>query len=385
MEEKNINKKAYTFSDVLIIPKYSEIESRKNVDISAKMGDLILDLPVVSANMKTVTGPAMAIAMSENGGMGVLHRFCSIDQAVQDFMTVKEHFENRVTTSSSGTNGGLYIFVNGDEKAKKIVSTTSNDNDNRYVVSKPWSVGVSVGVQDEDKERFVKLYEAGARIFFIDIAHGFCKLLKDITKWIREQNLKDLYVVGGNAATADGAYSLVEWGVDAIKCGIGPGSACLTRKNAGVGVPQLYALETIKNDFVHQGLKNPIIADGGMSSTGDIAKALKFADAVMLGGMLAGTTETPGSVFTNDKGEFYKTYMGSASGENKVGNSSANEFIEGIAKTIIFRGHVKHVLRHIRQGLQSAFSYVGANNLQEFQEKCEFIEITSGGKIESKI
>jgi IMP dehydrogenase len=210
--------------------------------------------------------------------------------------------------------------------------------------------------------------------------------MKNMLKWIEERNLKDIYVVAGNVATPEGAYDLAtEWGADCVKVGIGPGSACLTRKNTGVGVPQLFALETIHEEFARQGIKAKIIADGGMSVRGDIPKGMKYANAAMLGLMLAGTTETPGKVFTDENGELYKVYAGSASGESKVSNGDANEFVEGVAKTVRFRGHVEHILRYIKEGLQSAYSYVGAKTTPEFQEKCEFGEMTAGGKTESKI
>jgi len=164
-------------------------------------------------------------------------------------------------------------------------------------------------------------------------------------------------------------------------------SACLTRKNTGIGVPQLYALESIREEFSKQGIKNvEIIADGGMSSIGDIAKSLRFADACMLGGMLAGTTETPGEVMVGEDGSFLKNYFGSASTQNKIStNNGANEYIEGVAKTVPFRGHVRHILKHIKHGLQSSLAYTNSKNLKEFKQNCEFIEITSGGKTESRI
>lgn len=158
-------------------------------------------------------------------------------------------------------------------------------------------------------------------------------------------------------------------------------SVCRTRYNTGVGVPQLYALEDVYKASCE--FQNPasIIADGGISHVGDIAKALKFADAVMIGSMIAGTSETPGEVFRNTDNEFYKVYGGSASGENK----GENRFVEGIIKTVKFKGHVKYILKEIEQGLKSAFSYVGANNLEEFQNKCELIHISDGARQESKI
>jgi IMP dehydrogenase len=390
MEEKNANKKAYTFSDVLIVPKYSEIESRRNVDLSSDFGGFKMELPIFSANMKSVTEEKMAIAMSENGGIGILHRFCSIENAVKMILSVKNHFENAISNGESYSSGNSSVYFKFENKLEnKFMEETgsySMSSTIKPVCKKDFIVGVSIGVQEEDKERFSKLYDVGARIFVIDIANGFCKLMKDMVCWIKSQNLKDIHVIGGNIATAEGAYELAEWGVNCVKVGIGPGSACLTRKNTGIGVPQLYALETVCEEFKRQGVKDvKIISDGGMNSIGDIAKSLKFADACMLGSMVSGTTETPGMVFTNEKGEFYKTYMGSASGENKLKNGGGNEFVEGVAKTILFRGHVRHILKHIRHGLQSSFSYVGANNLKEFQEKCEFIEITSGGRTESKL
>lgn len=372
---------AYTFSDVLIVPKYSEIESRRNVDLSSDFGNFKIGLPVFSANMKAITGSQMAIAMAKSEGMGILHRFCSIEQSVQDFIAVKQYFEDKEITVTHNSCSAKEAFPSsiGNSETNYCFEPMLKKYSNKVV-------GVSIGVQEEDKDRFGKLYEVGARIFCIDIAHGHCKLMKNIISWIKSQNLKDIHIIAGNVATVDGAYDLCEWGASSVKIGIGPGSACLTRKNTGVGVPQLYALESISEDFRRQGIKDiKIIADGGLSSTGDIAKCLKYAHAACLGSMLSGVTETPGNVFTNDKGEFYKTYMGSASGENKTSNGNANEFVEGVAKTVPFRGHVKHVLKNIKDGLQSAFSYVGARNLEEFQQKCEFVRITSGGRSESKI
>lgn len=158
-------------------------------------------------------------------------------------------------------------------------------------------------------------------------------------------------------------------------------SVCETRKNTGVGVPQLGALDSIREACPD--IK--IIADGGIKSNGDIAKALKFADAVMIGSFISGTSETPGHVYEDKDGKFYKTYGGSASAENKVKNGGNNAFVEGVMTTVPFRGHVKHILRKTKGNLQSSFSYSGAWNLREFHEKAEFIFITGGGKSESKI
>lgn len=338
----------YTFNDVLIKPKYSEITSRSNVDISTKLGNATLKLPVISSNMRTITGPKMATEISKHGGLGLLHRFCTIEENVQMFQEAVKPLDH----------------------------------------SQPTNVGVSIGVKDEDKERFEKLYKAGARIFCIDVAHGHHALVKKMLHWINREilnwdrsNRSQVTIIAGNIASADAYYDLCNWGADVAKVGIGPSPVCRTRYNTGVGVPQLYALYSVFNESLR--MQHPIsfIADGGISHVGDISKAVKYANAVMIGSMFAGTSETPGPVFRNEDNEFYKVYGGSASGENK----GENRFVEGIVKTVKFRGKVKYILREIEQGVQSAFSYVGANTLEEYQDKCEFVFLSPGSMRESKI
>jgi len=345
-----MNQKAYTFSDVLIEPKYSEVLSRKTVDISTNLCGINLKLPIISANMSNITGPNMVIEMCLCGGMGILHRFNTIENAVTEFEYVHNHM----------------VFWPDYAGAPKTDAPL---------------VGVSIGVQEQDKQRFDKLYEAGANIFDIDVAHGHHILVKNMLNWITARKLPDIVIIAGNIATRHAAIDLAQWGANVVKCGIGSGKTCLTRSNTGVGVPQLYMLETIKETINQYNLPIKIISDGGINMVGDIAKALKFADAVMLGNMLSGTTETPGSVYKNPEGQFYKTYGGSTSGENK----GENKFVEGMMKTVPFRGKVKYILKEIREGLQSAFSYCDASNLKEFQENCEFIHISEGAMRESKI
>jgi len=336
---------ALTFSDVLIKPKHSRIRSRKDVSLNTSFGHFELALPVFSANMKSITGVKMAVEMYNNGAMGMLHRFCSIEEAVDDF---------------------------------KEVATLASD------LQHP--CGVSIGIHDNDKERFDKLYEAGAKIFCIDVAHGDHASVQDMLKWINQKKLSDVYIIAGNVATGDGAYNLADWGANCVKIGIGPGHACMTRKFTGVGVPQLYALEDVDTVFKQQGISNvQKIADGGIEAVGDISKALKYVDGVMLGKFLSGTAETPGPVFQNQQGSFYKVYAGSASGENKFSNGQTTDFVEGVAMEVPFRGKVYYILKSILEGVQSACSYVGANNLKEFKDLCEFIQISGGGKTESKI
>lgn len=348
---------AETFGDVAILQKYSEILSRSSVDLTTDFGSFKLSLPVISANMPDITGPDMAKAIAHDGGLGIFHRFNTNIEAITEY--------------------------------QEAVKTPNIQN----------KVGVSIGVQEEDKERFEQLYIAGARIFCIDVAHGDHIYMKNILHWINNRIFQwdrsarsSLCLIAGNIATADGAERLATWGADVLKVGVGPGSVCTTRQRTGVGTPQLYAIRSIRERLdSNNAFDNvKIIADGGITTVGDIAKALKYADAVMLGSALAGTTETPGRVFptpgtTLVNRTYYKVLAGSASSEHKFRSGQSQRFVEGEVKTVPFKGHVKYILREIREGLQSSFSYVGANNLTEFQQKCEFIEITQAGRVESKI
>jgi IMP dehydrogenase len=189
-------------------------------------------------------------------------------------------------------------------------------------------------------------------------------------------------IIAGNVATAEGALDIYNWGADVIKVGIGPGSCCQTRENTGVGVPQLSALVNVREALPEEAY---IIADGGIKKTGDIAKALKYADAVMMGGFFAGTTETPGHVYETMGGDFYKTMAGSASAESKVRSGNKNSFVEGGIRQVPFRGHVKYILAKAKENIQSSFSYSGAKNMEKFKKKSKLIKISGGGKKESKI
>lgn len=356
---------SFTFSDVLLEPQYSEVRSRTTVDTSSSLlrrdgkdtdnksfSSIDLKLPIISANMADITGPKMAITMAKHGGMGILHRFCSVSDAVKQFR------ESR----------------NGITEFTKLLDQQA-----------AYKVGVSVGIKGEDINRFNCLYEAGARVFCIDIAHGHCIMMKEMIAMIRmiekEKNLGEVIIIAGNVATPDGAFDLCVWGADIIKVGIGPGRACYTRANAGVGVPQLSALHNIKNAYP----QIQLISDGGIKESGDIVKALKYADAVMVGSFISGTSETPGHVYQNEKNEFYKTYSGSASAENKVKSGNDNSFVEGKMITVPFRGKVGYILNKASEGIKSGFSYSGAKNLLEFRKKSKFIFLSGGSKSESKI
>lgn len=351
---------AITFSDVLIVPQYSEVKSRSNVDIYSEFSsefheNISLKIPIIGANMRDISGTKMVVELTRLGSMGILHRFMTIEQNVEDY--------------------------------KKICTELKNLNINTLNPGRKF--GVSVGVKEEEKERFLKLFEAGARIFCVDVAHGDHILVKEMLEFIRKEVSYSVYIIAGNIATKEAARNLAKWGADCVKVGTGPGFSCMTRAFCGVGVPQLQALIDIWEEvqmlkFVgHRNIK--VIADGGIKLTGDVSKALAFSDAVMVGSMISGTSETPGNVYRNPEGQYYKTYGGSASGENKVKSGMSHEFVEGIVRTVPFRGHVKYIIREISDGVKSAFSYSGANNLKEYHDKVILRKISGGGKAESKI
>jgi len=307
---------------MLIPPKYSEVRTRDDVDLTTQFGPIKLHLPIISANMKTVTGPTMVKAMHDAGGVGILHRFWSNEENVEAFKNVN-----------------------------KLIAADH--------------IGVSVGVKFEEKDRFCMLDEAGASMVCVDIAHGHHIYMKEMIEFIRKVQTKPITIIAGNIATPDAACDLMSWGADIIKVGIGPGSHCITRRNTGIGVDQIEAIQNIHEIYPNI----PLIADGGCRTGKDIVDMLAAgAQTVMIGGILAGTIETPGKVYPNDDGDlinrtFYKTYGGSASAQNK----GEHRFVEGKVSMIPFKGHVKYILREIKHYLQSACSYVGCSNITDFR------------------
>jgi IMP dehydrogenase len=335
---------ADTFNEVLFKPQKSEIPSRTLCDTSWDFGKFKLKIPIISSNMKDITEEKMAFSLAKHGALGILHRFGSVQDSIDNVDKTKALFEEENVELS------------------------------------PYSFGVSVGVKEEGKERFDALLNTGMKLFTIDVAHGHHILVEEMVKYMRDKSGSDIYIIAGNVATPEGAIDLTDWGADCIKVGIGPGARCVTRKNTGVGVPQLRAIREIRNTMpnIH------IISDGGIKYGGDIPKALKYADAVMVGSYLAGTAETPGHVYQNDDGEFYKVYGGSASGERKTADGKNNKFVEGVVATVKFRGRVKHILNQTEEWIQSSMSYSGAWNMKEFKEKSILEQISSGGQKESR-
>lgn len=332
-----------TFDDVLLVPQHSDIESRsKDVDISVRWGALHFEHPVIPANMKTVTGEEMATKVIESGGLAILHRF----------MDEKEQ---------------LMI-------ANKLFDDHGNEN-----------LAMSVGVKPVDREMVTRFREAGIRIICIDVAHGDSDMCINMISWIKSKH-PDMFVIAGNVATGEGARRLWQAGADVVKVGVGPGSLCTTRIETGNGVPQLTALmdvaevqrqlnELERTKYPNEKKKHfRIIADGGIKNSGDIIKALCFADMVMVGNLFAGCEETPGERLSID-GVSYKKYVGSS--------THKTNHIEGVAALVLTKGSYSSVLTKLLEGLTSGCSYQGAHNLEELKDNPVFIRITNAGLKES--
>jgi IMP dehydrogenase len=265
--KKYLQSEALAFDDVLLVPQHSPIVSRKNVSLATKLRKLELDTPIIAAPMDTVTETEMAIAMSKNGGFGVLHRYMPIDKQVE-----------MLKLANLSTHGG--------------------------------NVAASIGATGDFLYDAKKLYEAGARIILIDTANGHSKYAIDAVKALRAEFGDDLHIMAGNVATLEGFHNLAEAGADSIRVGIGGGSVCTTRIVSGHGLPTLASIMDIRSHYYSYSDGPAIIADGGIRTPGDAAKALAAgANAVMLGGALAGTDESPGDVVDGS----HKVFRGMAS------------------------------------------------------------------------
>lgn len=333
---KITNNNSLSFEDVFIVPQYSEITSRKNVDVSCYLTKTLkISVPVISANMDTVTGPEMCIALARSGAIGALHRF----------MTIEENAK----------------AVEG------IIGELKND----FGELTPYKFMVSVGVGNDALVRAEALYDAGARMFIIDIAHGHSLLMKTMIENMREAFGDEIFITAGNVATPEGACDLARWGADAIKAGVGPGAACTTKNITGVTVPQFTAVLNIAEALDRLGMDVLLIADGGIKEIGDIAKALGAgADLVMCGRLFAGCHEAPG-----ERIDGKKVYRGSSSADvNKIVKSTVDlPTPEGISMLISTdESPASDLVKKIQGGLQSAFSYSNSKTLSEFHIKSIF-------------
>lgn len=331
---------ALTFDDVLIKPQYSEVFSRKDVDISVEIAPSIkLDIPIMPANMQTVISVELCIKISELGGMATLHQFSSIEDQVEMLQEVKKR--------NARVAGAIGASKNYIERAKALI-------------------------------------DHGVDLIIMDTPHGHNLLTLNAIKEFRK-NFGSFPFIVGNIATREAAIDLIKAGVDGIKVGVGPGAACLTRVNAGAGMPQLSALMECSEVAMQMG--KSVIADGGIQTPGNFSKAIGAGGtAAYLGSLFAGTEESP-SELVEINGKKYKRYFGSSSEAAKEMRikddpsyqNKANEFVEGAEGLTKYQGSVESLVERLSMGLRSAISYSGGFNVREFQEKVTFVQITQNG------
>ena len=464
-----------TFDDVLLVPKYSKITSRSDTDLSTKLSrNISLNIPLISANMDTVTESSMAVTVAREGGIGIIHRFLTIQQQVDEVLKVKRSgsiiIENPYTINSELTIKDAFSIMNEkqvsgllvtDSNSKIIGILTERDvlfessdssklvkelmtkdvvtaklgvdleqvkeilkhnrieklpivDDNNYVkglitsqdISNlekyPYAskdkkgrplVGSAVGVKGDFMERSEALINAGADVLVVDIAHGHSENAINTVKNIKKA-FPDCELIAGNVATAKGTEDLIKAGVDAVKVGVGSGSICITRVITGSGVPQLTAVYDCAKVGNDHGI--PIISDGGTRNSGDATKALAAgASSIMVGSILGGTDESPGSTITKN-GKRFKIYRGMASLAASMGRRSKetgtfeladdlNDYVaEGVEAMVPYKGSVTEIITQITGGIRSGLSYCGASNIKQMQENAEFIKISRAGFAESQ-
>lgn len=328
--------KGLTYDDVLLVPSFSSVRSRRDPQLTARLTKTrSVEAPVISANMDTITEAPMALAMSALGGLGILHRFMSLEEQVKQLVQIKK--------------GGALIPA------------------------------ASIGTNEEDRTRAKALIDAGVEVLTIDIAHGHSMQMKETLEWCKAQFPK-IEIIAGNIASAQAAEDLIDWGADAIKVGIGPGSMCTTRIITGAGVPQLTAVALCSQVGEKKGV--PVIADGGLKTSGDVVKALSAgASTVMLGSMLAGTIESPGEIQHGRK--LYRGMASRSAQDSWRGGVPQGMAAEGESTQVSVKGHVKDVVQEIMGGIRSGMSYMNAMSVAEMKHCALFMEITSAGFHES--
>lgn len=471
---EKIKHKALTFDDVLLLPRYTDflpadakLETRVSKNISLK-------IPLISAAMDTVTEAAMAIALAENGGIGILHKNNSAEEQAAEIRAVKKYESGVVrdpsTIQSTKTINelmqltselsisGMPVVDNGklmgivtrrdfryadnlselvssimtphkklitvkegfnqeevkklmyNNRIEKILVTDEDGSLTGLVTMKDidksaehplatkdsrgqLQVGAALGTGADTLDRANALSEAGVDLFVIDSAHGHSKNVIDTIKLIKKE-FPNIDVMGGNVATPEGAQALIDAGVDSVKIGMGPGSICTTRIIAGIGVPQITAILSIKEKVSTNSI--PLIADGGIRFSGDISKALAAgADAVMLGGIFAGTEEAPGELELY-QGRSFKTYrgmgsMGAMSKRNDLnryfqdGISNEKMVPEGVEGRVPFKGWVVNVIDQLIGGIRQSMGYVGCKTIEDLHQETQFVEITNAGITESHV
>ncbi len=465
---------ALTFDDVLLVPAHSTVLPR-DVSLATRITrNVQLNLPMVSAAMDTVTEARLAIALAQEGGLGIVHKNLTPDQQALEVHKVKRHesgiLKDPITVPPTMTVGevialqqknrfsGVPVVDNGkvvgivtnrdtrfETKLDQPVSAIMTPQERLVTVREGASledarellrvhrlervlvlddngemrglitvkdmqkstehplaakdslgrlrVGAALGVGPGTEERAERLAEAGVDVLVVDTAHGHSQGVLDRVRWVKH-TFPHIDVVGGNIATGDAARALVDAGVDGVKVGIGPGSICTTRIVAGVGVPQVTAIDNVAKALAGTGV--PLIADGGIRYSGDIAKAIAAgADVVMLGGLFAGTEESPGETVLF-QGRSYKAYRGMGSlGAMETGaadryfqeaTANIDKLVpEGIEGRVPYKGPVTAVVHQLAGGLRASMGYLGCESIQAVHERAEFVQITSAGIRESHV
>jgi IMP dehydrogenase len=468
--------KALTFDDVLLVPAYSAVLPRDTSLKTKLTRNITLNMPLLSAAMDTVTEARLAIAMAQQGGIGIIHKNLKpAEQArevskvkrfesgvLRDPITIPPHMKVRDVIALSRQHGIsgfpvvegaqlIGIVTNRDlrfesrlDEPVRVIMTPKDKlitvregaspadaerlmHDHRLervlVVNDAFElrglmtvkditkateyplaskdehgklrVGAAVGVGQDNEERVELLVAAGVDVIVVDTAHGHSQGVLDRVQWVKK-HFPQIEVVGGNIATASAALALVEHGADAVKVGIGPGSICTTRIVAGVGVPQITAIANVAEALRLKHPDVPLIADGGIRYSGDVAKALAAgAHTVMMGSMFSGTEEAPGEVFLY-QGRSYKSYRGMGSvGAMKDGaadryfqdpaNNADKLVPEGIEGRVAYKGSVNAILHQLTGGIRSSMGYLGCPTIKDLHEKAEFVEITAAGMRESHV
>lgn len=345
-----------TYDDIQLIPSFSDVKSRQGIKLHTKLSkNYGILIPIVGSPMDTVCELDMAKKLAELGGVGCIHRFLPIREQVEIVNNLHKWIYNE--TDLAERWGVMYDDWHTEQRLVPIMA--------------------AIGVQDIDKDRANSLVMTGANVLLIDVAHGDHQNVINMIRWCKKNLPSHVDIIAGNIATADAAERLQEAGADGLRVGIGGGSLCTTRIKTGFGVPNVSCLEDIAVVA-----EVPIMADGGIRSSGDIAKALAVgADNVMLGSLLAGTLESPGLLI--EKGNsLYKRYRGSASLETKTTHGQAERNIEGESTVIPFKGGVKYIIKGLTDGIRSAFSYAGAYDINHYHP--EYVEVTNSGINEAK-
>ena len=471
---EKIKYKALTFDDVLLLPRYTDFLPAQAELQTRVSKNITLKIPLISAAMDTVTEAAMAIALAENGGIGIIHKNNTIEDQALHVRAVKKYESGVVrdptTIRSTKTINELMKLTNElsisgmpvvddgklmgivtrrdfryaedlsgyvssimtpreklitvmegfdqeevkklmyNNRIEKILVTDDVGNLTGLVTMKdidksaehPYAtkdtrgqlqVGAALGTDDETLERALALSDAGVDLYVVDSAHGHSKNVIDTIKLLKKE-FPNIDVMGGNVATPDGAQALIDAGVDSVKIGMGPGSICTTRIIAGIGVPQITAILSIKEKLKSNNV--PLIADGGIRFSGDISKAIAAgADAVMLGGIFAGTEEAPGELELY-QGRSFKTYrgmgsIGAMSERNDLnryaqdGVSNEKMVPEGVEGRVPFKGWVVNVIDQLIGGIRQSMGYVGCKSIEEMHKDTQFVEITNAGITESHV